>query len=218
MATVDNTFVGRLQFFESRLPTWAKDPAAIGLNQADIDELTARVAEARARYDTLANLRMRVRAETAAQKDANGSMFDFGIDLIQTIRAFAELTDDAGVYAAASIPPIRPRTPTPPPPKPKYLSVTLLPGGALRLHWKGTVARGASFAVYRKIEGEDGFTLLDTVAAKSFDDTSIPVGTGELVYFIQARRGRHRIDSMHIVIRFGSAESLTITTTNAQAA
>ena len=218
MATVDNTYLGRLEFFEARLPVWAKNPAAIGLSTGDLDELALRVAEARARYDSLASLRSRVRAETSAQKDANTAMYDLGIDLVQTIRAFAELTDDDGVYTAAQVPPIRPPSPLPPPPKPSNLSFELLPGGTLRLRWKGTIARGASFAVYRKLEGEAGFTLLDAVAAKSFDDTTIPSGTSEIVYFIQARRDRYRIDSIQTAIRFGALDSASSTVTTTQAA
>jgi hypothetical protein len=218
MATVDNTFLGRIEFFEEHLPVWAKNPAAIGLAATDLDELALRTAEARVRYDSLQSLRNRVLAETAAQKNANADMYDLGIDLVKTVRAFAQTTDDDGVYVAAQIPAPRPASPMPPPPAATNLSVELRSGGALRLRWKGTTARGASFAIFRKLEGEPGFKLLDTVAAKSFDDTNIPVGTGELVYFIQARRSRSRIDSIHTVVRLGAAESLTITTTNAQAA
>lgn len=204
MTTVPKTFLGRLEFFEQRLPAWIADPTAIGLTGDEVAELAARVSMARQRYVELQAIRNAAEAATLSHQLANDAMADFGSDLVQTIRAFAGRTGDPGVYAAALIPSPKNPSPSGPPPRPSDVRVELLPSGCLRLRWKGSVARRAYFCIFRQAPGEHGFTLLETVAAKTYVDTTIPRGTGELVYRVQARRDGHRVDGPTMFVALGS--------------
>lgn len=203
MTTVPKTFQGRLAFFEQRLPAWSSDPSAIGLSSAEVDALAARVAEARQRHVELEAIRSAAEAATLLHKLANNAMYDYGSDLVGTIRAFAERTGDVGVYADALIPPPKAPEPTGRPPVPSRITFELLPTGSLRLRWHGTVARRAHFCIYRQAPGQRDFTLLDTVNAKTYVDATIPRGATELVYRVQARRDGHRVEGPTMRVTFG---------------
>ncbi len=204
MPTVTNTILGKLSFFEEHLPVWAVDPAAIGLDAAQIASLSILVAAARTDFDAAAAIRNSAMAATEAQNNSINAMYDLGADLIKTIRAYAETTNDPGVYVAAEIPAPAPPTPAGPPEKPTELAVGLLPSGGLHLTWKGTLSQSAYFSVYRKAEAESSFTLLDSPADKFFDDTTIPSGANNVTYYIQARRDSFRVDSAWFQVNFGS--------------
>lgn len=203
MTTVPKTFLGRLEFFEQRLPAWSADPAAIGLSAGEVAQLAARVSMARQRYVELEAIRSAAEAATLSHKIANDAMYDFGSDLVQTIRAFADRSDNPGVYAAALIPPPKDPSPSGPPPRPSDVRFELMPTGSLRLRWKGSVARRAHFCIFRKAPGEHGFTLLDSVTSKTYVDTTIPHGATELTYSIQARRDRHQVSTPPMIVTFG---------------
>ncbi|MCL4222695.1 MAG: hypothetical protein KJZ65_15155 [Phycisphaerales bacterium] len=203
MTTVPKTFLGRLEFFERRLPAWSADPAAIGLTAGEVAQLAARVSTARQRYVELEAIRSAAEAATLAHKLANDAMYEFGSDLVQTIRAFADRSDNMGVYAAALIPPPKDPSPSGPPPQPTDVRFELLPSGGLRLRWKGSVARRAYFCIYRRIPGQRDFTLLDSITSKNYVDTTIPPGTTELTYSIQARRDQHSVGTPPMIVTFG---------------
>jgi hypothetical protein len=204
MTTVTNSILGKLSFFEEHLPVWSVDPAAIGIDAAQIASLALLVTAARTDFDSVAAIRNSAMAATEAQNNSIDAMYDLGADLLKTIRAFAETTNDSSVYVAAEIPAPQPPTPAGPPDKPSELAVELLSGGGLRLTWKGTLSKSAFFSVYRKAEAESSFTLLDSPAEKFFDDTTIPAGANNVTYYIQARRDSFRVDSAWFQVNFGS--------------
>lgn len=212
MTTVPKTFLGRLEFFEQRLPAWEEDPAAIGLLEADVAALRALTESARARYEELEAIRTAAEGATFLQKSANDAMFAAGMGLVGTVKAFARRTGERGVYPAAQVPAPKDPTPTGPPPAAKNLRVRLLPSGALRLAWEGTTARGAFFSIYRGLPGESaegpgGMRLLATVAAKHYTDGTIPPGTPEVRYAVEARRAGHGVGGAVLVVPFGSGET-----------
>jgi hypothetical protein len=204
MTTVTNTILGKLSFFEEHLPVWSVNPVAIGLDAAQIASLALLVTAARTDFDAVAAIRNSAAAATEAQNNSIDAMYAQGADLLKTIRAFAETTNDTGVYVAAEIPAPQPPTPAGPPEQPTALAVDLLPGGGLHLTWKGTLSKSAFFSVYRKAEAESSFTLLDSPAAKFFDDTTVPSGANNVTYYIQARRDTFRVDSAWFQVNFGS--------------
>jgi hypothetical protein len=213
MATVPNTIIGKIQFFEQHLPVWAADPTAIGLVALEVADLANFTAQARSDFDLAQINRQISKASTEDQATSVSAMTDFGGDLIKTIRAFAEKNNDPAVYSTALIPPPAPPTPAGPPDKPTALEVELLSAGGLRLTWKGTLSQNAFFSVYRKAEGENVFTLLDSPAEKFFEDATIPAGANNLTYYIQARRDTFRVDSAWFQVNFGSGAT-TVTEIN----
>jgi len=210
MATVPSTIADKLAFFEQHLPVWAKDPVGIGLTAIQLASLANMVADARAAFDAAQDARAISRAATVSQSNAMSVMGEFGSDLVTTIRAFAETSNDPEVYAVAQIPPPAPPTPAGPPEQPTNLTASLTPGGALKISWKGSVASSAYFSVYRRAAGETAFTLLDSTDTKFYEDTSIPAGVNNVTYYIQARRDEFRVDSGWFQVNFGSG-SATVT-------
>lgn len=98
MGVVPQTLIGKIQFYEAHLPVWAKDPTAIGLTAIQLAQLANDTAQARADYDAALAVRNTAKALTQAQKDSASVMATFGEDLIKTIKAFAETTNDSSDY------------------------------------------------------------------------------------------------------------------------
>ncbi len=209
MGVVPQTINGKIQFFETHLPVWAKDPAAIGLTPAQILTMTNDVAQARADYDAAQAGRSTAKALTQAQNDSVSVMADFGGDLIKTIRAFAETTNDTGVYVLAEIPAPAPPTPLGPPATPTDLAANLNTAGEITLKWAGTRAGGTSFAIERSTTGNTGpWTLIGTSEERSFTDTVVPRGVDAVTYrVIASRAGGSSAPSASVAVLFGNSNT-----------
>ncbi len=203
MTTVPKTIAGRLQFFEQHLPTWAKDPVAIGLTAPELVSLANATAQARSDYDAVVNIRVTAQALTEAQHISVAEMYDIGSSFIKTIRAFAEKTNDPNVYVLAEIPAPQAPTPAGPPAKPTELEANLLLPFGIKLTWKGTVSQNASFGIYRKLPGESAFSFIETTREKSWEDTSLPAGVASVEYYIAAIRDSFQVNSNGIGLQFG---------------
>lgn len=199
-----------IQWFADRIDTWAAKAASIGLTVPQITALATMLAAAEGSQSTAIAARIASKDATVNFHTDTDTLKSYGADLIKVIKAFAESTGDPSVYAAASVPPPAPPTPAGAPVQPTELTATLLPGGSLRLGWKGTVSQSAYFSIFRKAEGEAVFTLLDSTDEKFFDDDAIPVGANSLVYYIEARRDEFRVDSNHFLISFGATGATTL--------
>jgi hypothetical protein len=216
MATVPSTIVGKIEFFEEHLPVWAANAAAIGVDLAQIADLTARTASARASYESANATRTVARSATVTQRDDVNFMYDLGADLIKVIRAFAEATDDPSVYPTALIPPPSPGAPLGPPQTPKDLAGSLNSAGQIELDWDGTREGGTSFRIERSINSSGGpWTLIGTSEERSFIDTQVPTALENISYRVTAvRAGGASIPTNPFTILFGSngstGETLTL--------
>ena len=199
-----------ISWFTERIDEWAAKASAIGLTAAQVTELATRLAAAETSFDTAVASRIASKNATVNFYNDTDDLKSYGADLIKVIKAFAESSDDPSVYATASVPPPAPPTPAGAPPQPTELTATLMPGGSLRLGWKGTVSQSAYFSIFRKAEGETAFTMLDSTDEKFFDDTSIPAGANTVVYYIQARRDEFRVDSNWFQVSFGATGATSI--------
>jgi hypothetical protein len=211
MATVPATILGKLEFYEQHLPVWSVDPVAIGLLPGDIVALASVVDLARADYDIAQISRNTAKANTEVQNTSISSMSDMGGGFIDTIRAFARKNDDPGVYAAAQIPAPQPPTPAGPPDKPTELEASVLLPFGIGLAWKGSVAVGAYFGVFRKLSSETSFSLIETTGDKKFEDITLPDGIASVDYYIAAMRDDFKVNSVGLQVRFG-AEGATVST------
>lgn len=185
------TRLQKIEWFEQRLDGWLANPAAIGLTPAQVTQLAADVAAARQAYDQAQQTRNEAQSATVGFHAASAAMEGGGRDLITTIKAFAEASDDPGVYVQADVPP--PSTPTPagPPETPTHVTGTINSDGAVELSWKGSLAHRTFFEVLRKLEGEASWTVLDSVGAKHYLDETVPLGTTAAQYRVRAKRGNH---------------------------
>ena len=220
MAEVPNTVLGRIEFFEQHIPVWAADPTAIGLTAAQVIELSTLTGAARVAYNSAQAGRQTAKATTLAQNNAVSDMMTFGTAAIATIRAFADINDDQGVYVAAEITPDGTPSPLPPPVPATNLAADLLNTGQIKLSWKGTIANGTFYAVWRRLGEGEPYETLGSVSAKSFIDTTIPVATPEATYYLVTHRDELSSEATEpITVRFGySAQTGTGTGTGSESA
>lgn len=200
-----------ITWFSDRAAAWAADPAGIGLTALQVSDMAAKIAASESALGDANASKIASRDATVVYHAETDDLRSFGADLIKVIKAYAESTNDAGVYAAASVPPPAPPTPAGPPDKPTDFEAELLSGGGLHLSWKGTASKSAYFSVFRKAEGETAFTLLDSPKDKFFDDNTIPAGANSVIYYIQARRDDFRVDSIQYTVSFGAGGATSLT-------
>ncbi len=194
MPVLPRTRLDKIEWFEQRLDPqhgWLADPGAIGLTAQQVADLADRVAAARAAYDAAQQARNASLSATAAFHAITGDMEGDGRDLIATVKAFAETTDDPGVYARADVPPPAEPTPAGPPAPPTSVTGTITSDGAVRLRWKGTLSHRTFYEIFRRLDGEATWTVLDSVGEKAYLDASVPPGTSGVQYRVRAKRGRH---------------------------
>lgn len=210
MATVPDKITEKLAFFEQHLPVWIAKPTEIGISAAQVANLATLVVAARDAYEATVDARQASKTATTTQNFALDAMSEFGGDLIKTIRAYAETTNNTDVYDIAQIPPPAAPTPAGPPEQPTNLTASLLTPFGLGLNWKGSVAQGAYFGIWRKINGESSFSFIGTTKNKSFDDTTVPAGTNSVLYYITAYRDEFSVNSGVLSIQFSAGGTTSI--------
>ncbi len=191
MTTIPRTLNGKIIFFEQHLPGWSADPGSIGLSAQQVADITLLTESARTDFDNAGVARQAAKSATILQHGSIGAMMKLGTALVATIRAYGDATDDeAEVFSRANLPLIDAPSPAPPPEIPADVSHSLRNSGAIRLAWRGTVANGTFYSIWRTITGVNGGerVLLGSVSAREFDDTTIPAGTAEATYQLRAHR------------------------------
>jgi len=204
-----NDIDGQIQFFQQRLTAWATSPATIGLTADQVADLQTFVNLAGSSRSAAINARQASKNATATQNANVSAMMNQGTAMIQTIRAFADLSGDPdSVFTTAELDaPSAKGTPRPAPVPATDMSAELLNTGAIRLTWKGTVAFGTVYTIYRRI-GEGSFAPIGTSTTKSFTDGTVPAGTAEVDYAAVTQRDGQASDmSEPIIVRFGVAAS-----------
>jgi hypothetical protein len=156
-------------------------------------------------------------AQTAAQDAAKGATNDLRIALAAMVTAFSDIakqvnvkasTAGDGVYSLANLP--VPATPGPIGPlgEPNRFKVALdNVTGALVLIWKNTNPRGAggaTYQIYRRFGNEGEFAFIAGTGEKKFTDSTIPAGTAQVQYKIQAVRSTSVGPFALCVVNFGA--------------
>jgi len=183
------TRLDKIEWFEGRLGQWLADPASIGLTPAQVDQLAAEVAAARAAHEEAERARNAAQSATLAFHTRAAAMEGDGRGLIAQIKAFAEATGDRGVYTRSDVPPPRDPSPSGPPESPTDLRGRITSDGAVELTWEGSLARRTFYEVLRRLAGEEAWTVLDSVGAKRYLDSTVPPGTSRVQYRVRAKRG-----------------------------
>jgi len=127
-----------------------------------------------------------------------------GADMIQTIKTYAQTTNNPNVYVLAQIPPPAQGGTTPPPGTPFDFTVGLLQDGSLQLKWKcsnpsGTV--GTIYEVKRQIGG-GAFEFVGATGVKTFTDDTL-TGASPVTYQITAVLSTARGNPAQFVVNFG---------------
>ncbi len=139
-----------------------------------------------------------------------------GAAMIAAVRAHAETTGDASVYALAMIPPPAARSPVPPPGRPYRPRTALLATGEVELSWKCDNPRGAGGTVYevrRTLIPATPTTptsahaiteaFLGVTGVRRFVDATIPAGSATALYRVTAVRSTARGEPALFVVNLG---------------
>lgn len=189
MAVLPDSILERIIFLEQRMSLWANNAVEIGLTPEQVGVLETLVLAARSKHNAALTARNASKLATQELYTAAGTMTSSASEMIQTIRLFAESTQDPEVYDLANIPAPSPPKPAGPPPQPTEVSHHCQPDGSVLLKWKGSLSHGAFFKVYRRMTGEGSFSSIGAVAAKSLIDDTVPAGTHQAIYYIVGQRG-----------------------------
>lgn len=207
MGVLPPTNLAMIEWFEQRVASWVGDPTAIGLTAEQTTSLLSLTSTARAGYQAAQQARNASKAATVTFHNGADELRDYGADLIKTIKAFAEASDNPEVYALAEVPPPAEPEPLGPPGMPYDIATSLDNAGYLTITWKadnGAASTGAYFMIERRLDNEQSFTLIGGAGAKTFTDAQIPLGTTQAIYIIKPRRGELiGQPSNQVVVQFG---------------
>ncbi len=205
MAVLPPSRIGRIEFFEARLAQWAANAVGIGVQPAAVASLQALVTAARAAFNAQQTQAATAKASTATFHVKADDMAEFGGDLIKTIKAFAETSNNPNVYALANVPAPAAPTPAGPPVAPTSLDATMNADGSITLKWKGSLEARQFFSIWRTLPGQGAATQIGSIAAKEFLDSSVPRGLTQVVYSVRAHRDTLISEpSDNIVVYFGA--------------
>jgi outer membrane murein-binding lipoprotein Lpp len=190
MGIVPRTLVEKVQFFSTRLATFAEHAAALGLSKAEVAELAAAVEEAEAAMRAQREAQLAAQGATARANLAIDLVGVKGAAIVARIRATARGNDDPSLYPLASLDAPAARSAVPAPGTPEQFSTRITGNGRLELTWtcanpKGST--GTTYQISRRI-GDGPFEYIGVTGAKRFVDKTIPKGATGLTYQIQSMR------------------------------
>ncbi|MDQ7014102.1 MAG: hypothetical protein Q9O74_09430 [Planctomycetota bacterium] len=209
MSIVPRSRLGKVEFYEIRISPWATNAAAIGLDVGDVTALGTATGAARVAYNEMIAARTASKAATQNFYDMVSTMHSspgFGSDMIDTIKNFAQTTNDPNVYTLAQIPGPTPPGVVGPPGTPFDFRVALLQDGSVELKWKSSNPAGATGTVYEIFRSIDGaaMTYVDTVGEKVFTDTTLPNGCGPVTYRVTGVRSTVKGDPGQFTVQMGT--------------
>jgi hypothetical protein len=213
MRLVPESNDGKIEFFGSRLGTWAEHAAEIGTSPAEVAALDADVAEARAALLAQHQARSAAMAATQRLNAAVENMARRGATIVQQIRARAAVAGSA-IYPLALVPAPADPAPLAAPGTPEAFAVALQQGGSLTLRWKCRNPRGATGTMYHVQRSTDGgpMQFLAVTGARAFVDATVPPGSAEIVYQVRAVRSTAAGKPAQHLVRLGTAGGGATTT------
>lgn len=190
MSVLPQGKVEKVEFCEQHEALWTTNATAIGTTTTAVTDLTAKTTAARAAFNAQKIAQDNAKSATLALAAAVDAMTLAASGIIKSIKTKAATAGD-GVYTLANIP--APATPGPVAPlgQPNSFSVELGETGALTLKWKNTnpkSAGGAVYQVFRRDSAAGEFKYLGGTGQKKFIDYSVPAGSSQVTYQIQAVR------------------------------
>ncbi|MCW5946862.1 MAG: fibronectin type III domain-containing protein [Fimbriimonadales bacterium] len=170
VAIVPKQINENIEFYENRTTPWEDNATAIGLTQVQVDNLLTLVTAARNAYTAAQNARTAAKVATVALHNALSEMNELGAAFISTIRAKAEATANPNVYNLAQIPPPAPPSPSGIPSAPTNVKGQINSNGHVELSWKGSLAFGTFFSVWKKRPNDTKWKQIGAIAGKKFVD------------------------------------------------
>jgi hypothetical protein len=197
-----------IDWVADRVALWGANAAAIGLTAIEVGALTTLAATAGGAQTDAQIARDDARSATLKFHTDTDAMRASAADLVATIKAFAEKTNDPNVYVLANVSPADPHAPLPLPSQPTNGTAELGGNGAITLNFDAIGPGGTVWQVWRRLDAETQYAFVGNADSrtKSFLDATIPAGTARAQYTIQGVRGRVAGPvSFAITVQFGSA-------------
>ncbi|HEY8667580.1 MAG TPA: hypothetical protein VIL86_13010 [Tepidisphaeraceae bacterium] len=191
MSVVPTTLIDRVQFYQNHITPWTANSTAIGTSSAAVTDLSTKTSAARDAFDAQQAAQSAAKAATLSYQTAVSAMSVAGAAIMKQIRAKGESTGNNSVYSLAEIP--APATPGPvgAPGEPSNFKVSLEVNGALTITWKCANPAGCTgtmYQVFRRTSADGEFAYLGGSGEKKFVDATIPAGSSQVTYQMQAVR------------------------------
>lgn len=213
MAVVPDSKSAKISFYENHIDPWNTNATAIGTTTAAVTDLTTKTVAARDAFNAQQAAQDAAKAATLSLKMAIDAMETSGAAIIKQIRSKAATAGD-GVYTLAQIPAPATPSPRPAPGTPTDFTVELFQDGSLELKWKCANPAGASgtiYQVWRRVEAEGEFQYLGGSGARKYLDNTIPAGSSQVTYQIQAVRSTAIGAFAQFNVNFGTSSAGTFT-------
>jgi hypothetical protein len=208
-----NDKLAKIGFCENHAPVFSANAVAIGTTSAACTDLTTKTVAARTAYNAQQSAQQTAKAATSSYVEAVRVMAQAAQAIIDQVRVKAA-TAGNGVYDLAQIPAPAAPTPLGPLGKPSDFTCELDQDGGLDLKWKNTNPAGASGVVYqiwRRFGAVGQFDYLIGTGFKKYTDDTVPAGTAQVQYKIQAVRSTSVGPVALFIVNFGAAGSTTVT-------
>jgi hypothetical protein len=213
MPIVPKKIPEKIAWYSTREPVWTAEAANINVTAGQMTTMSGYIAdavEALAEHQAAQSI---AKAKTLALYEKARIMGDFGASLIKQIKAKAEQVGGTSVYTLAQIP--APATPTPVGEltKPTDFSVGLDETGALTIGWKCAQPKSATAVVYqvwRRIGSAGEFVNIGGTGSKEFYDNTVPAGSAQVTYRVQAQRSTSSSPWGQFVVSFGVQSGETV--------
>lgn len=211
MSTIPERHADVIPWCRNHVKFWDDDPAAIGLDEAAVDELDALTQEAEAALREYERARLKASAALARFHDRAGRLRGRASVAVGRVRAFAATQPSpTSVLVAARIPARRDASPLPAPGVPFRFEHDLLDDGSLRVTFEcdnraegGRRLRGVTYVVERRDGPTGPFVYVETALERRFHDETIPLGTTMVTYRVTAQTSTRRGHPALKVVNFG---------------
>lgn len=205
MGVVPNTRIGKVEFYEARISTWSSAATSIGTTTAAVTTLSNLTKAARDAFNAQQAAQAAAKSATERFHNAVREMQNAGGDIIKTVKAFADTTNNPNVFVIANIPAPAAPTPAGPPVTPTDLSAVMNSDGTIRLSWRGSISQRQFFSVWRQLPSQSMPLQIGAVAAKDFTDVTVPRGLQQVVYSVRAHRDSQvSTPTDNLVVFFGA--------------
>ncbi|HEV7299392.1 MAG TPA: hypothetical protein VGN72_08515 [Tepidisphaeraceae bacterium] len=204
MRVVPKDKSSQLAYFQTHATVWLERAAEIGLTTEEVEQLAARVEAAKAAQSEQAQAQAAARAATSKCEGAMRAMAEQGAALIAKVRAKAGRSDPA-VLSLAHLPQQSAGSPVGAPGTPHTFTTELRNNGALLLRWQCDHPHGAEGTMYKVSRSLDGggMAFVGVVGKKSFVDLTLPPGTAQVTYVVQAVRSTRTGDEAQHLVYLG---------------
>jgi hypothetical protein len=164
-------------------------PTSFGLSSIQASSYATLNSAYASAYLAANNPDTRTKGAVAAKNTAKANLRVSASNLASIIDGTPTVTDqqkiDLGISVRAT------PSPMPDPGTPEALEVTLDGAGGLILKWKcanPTGSQGTMYQIYRRVTASGEFTYLGGSGEKKFTDSTVPAGSSQVTYKIQAVR------------------------------